>query len=148
LLLTPPLCTRDPQSPPHATSEVQRVGCLEVSVNAVRSRLVPESSVLLAYGFTNRCKLPARVNLTRVRVTGRLAGGSEQSLALFDPRGEIHPAVIGASDWGSETIEYDPPGGTLPASFCIDLAGITDRVYPVSQVCFRRAVERPANPTH
>jgi hypothetical protein len=148
ILLAPPLCTRDLQSPPHATSELRRAGCLEVSVNAVRRRPVPESSLLLAYGFTNRCLAPARVDFTGVRVTARLADGSEEPLALFDPRGEVHSAVIGSGDWGWETLEYDPPGGTLPASFCVNLAGITDRVDPVSQVCFRRVSHRIANPDH
>lgn len=146
LLTLPPLCTRDSGNAPHATARTLRVGRLDVHVNAVTNRLVPESSILFAYVFGNRRDAPARVDFAGVRVTARTEDGTRTTWTPFDPRREIRPATLGPRAWGAETIEYDPPrSGPLPSSICVDFARLTDDVGANSEVCFQRVASAPAN---
>ncbi len=146
LLTLPPLCTRASGSAPHATTHALRVGCLDMNINVVTNRLVPDSSVLFAYVFGNRCDAPTRVDFPSVRVTGKAEGGTGLTWTAFDPRREIRPGTLGPRAWGAETIEYDPPqSGPPPSSICIDFARLTDDVGANSEVCFQRVTSASPN---
>lgn len=77
----------------------------------------------------NRCDHSALVDLARVRVVARDAGGMITELTAFDPRVEIGPRRIDAFGGGEEWIEYGP---AMPsAALEVDLGGVAGEATPL-----------------
>lgn len=97
------------------------VGCVDVAVD--RGADAAARGPVLAIAMANRCDHATRVDVSALRVVGRLGGGGAVRLAPFDPRDEIRPALLDARSVARETIEYRAPAADLEA-LCVELDGL------------------------
>jgi hypothetical protein len=88
------------------------LGCVEMSVWR------DEGSVI-TYAFGNKCDHRVLLDLASVRV---MSDGVVQR--AYDPRDEIHAAMLPANFLGRESIEYQPGGSQL----CVDVGGVNGSI--------------------
>lgn len=134
-----------PGKPPGAAA-ARRVGCLDVRVALACNAAVSSDFPLVAFTLGNRCDAEVAVDFTRLRATGRTAEGgeaAEMALSPFDPKRDIHPAILGSRAMAREVLEYDasPREATRQiAQVCIDLSGMSQGGEPGALVCLTRPV--------
>jgi hypothetical protein len=122
----------------------RRVGCVDVRVASLVDRAADPSSPVVAYDFGNRCRRPALVDLTRVRVVAGYGPATASVLRPFDPEGVIQPGLLDGRGTGREVIAYLSPRGQLdpPAWFCVDVGRLSDGdLQPKTALCFDRDEE-------
>ncbi len=110
------------ESPTHAA---RRRGCVDVKSTLVADARVPRSSALVAYELGNGCDDGHAVDLSQAKVTGR-AGGRETTLVPYDPRFQLHAALLDGRMGGDEAVRYDGPAGSVFEEICIDLRGVVE----------------------
>ena len=123
-------------------ASTRTVGCLDVATEIVRDAEVPESSTVVDVTFGNRCAHGVHVDLSRVRVVARFPDGVRLQLAVFDPRHEIEPKLLGPAAIGHEMLEFDPKSEKTTATrLCIAVEGIdADRAAETATpMCFTTA---------
>jgi hypothetical protein len=109
------------------------IGCLDVAIDR---RADYDGHAVVDYRFGNRCIRPVDVDLARVAVVGKLAGGTEVALAPYDPRLEIRAVRLDGRLAGGEAIAYPTPEPV--ARICVDAASLVHQ-QPAQWMCFGEA---------
>jgi hypothetical protein len=94
---------------------------------AACNRVVAPNRPLVAFTFGNRCNAPVAVDFARIRATAHDPYAGDEPMTVFDPRSEIHPAVLGARTRGREVIEFDRAEEDRPfVSLCVDVSSLAE----------------------
>jgi hypothetical protein len=97
--------------------------CLDVAVDA---HFKPEIvGPVVTYSLGNRCEHDVTLDLQAAHVFVRDTNGRDETLALFDPRHEIHTLVVPARVQGRERLGYIAPHVDAGfAQVCVDVGAI------------------------
>jgi hypothetical protein len=135
-LLSAPECDAGQEG---STVATRRVGCLDVRMALACNHVVAQNRPLVAFTFGNRCDAPVAIDFTRVRVTAHDGDAGDEPMTAFDPRGEIHAALLGAHARGREVVAYDPASEDRSvASLCVDVSSLVEGGDAVPPACLAR----------
>lgn len=109
------------------STRVMALGCLDVALRSSSDVQVEPSHPVLRVALGNRCPHAVPVRFSQMRVVGRYDEGPVP-LALRDPRGEVHDAMLDGHAQATESFEFEPlgPRDALPRALCVTLTGLTD----------------------
>lgn len=100
------------------------VDCLDIAVDLGSDPKVREDHPVVEISFANRCEVPVKVDLTRMKVTARYPDGTLHELTPYDPWSSIRPGVLDPLMVGQEAIEYRPRDdeAASPIAVCVEVA--------------------------
>ena len=106
-------------------------GCLDIALRARANLHDPALDV----SFGNRCVEARWIDLSKLEIRGVFPGGESRTLSLFDPRGEIGPALLGGRAAAKERIEI--VGGLGATQLCISVEDVIeiDQAGPRQETC-------------
>jgi hypothetical protein len=93
-----------------------RVGCLDLGI---ARRPDVDGVAVMAYRFGNRCRNATTIDLAKLRVQGRTAGGEDLTLEPYDPKFELEPLQLDGRWAGGEALAY--PSKEPLVQVCVDV---------------------------
>ncbi len=132
---------RDPDGSEPDTTQVRRIGCLQLALVLQEDRLARGPVVRVT--FFNSCQRAIEVDLGAFVVTARYRDGRQHPMQVYDPKGVIRPGVLDSYGQGWEVLEYHPAirdsvsmdisegelvhdseGAGQPVALCFDMAAV------------------------
>ena len=104
---------------------VRTTGCLDIAVEPSGDPAAAGPAAEIRIG--NRCDTGVRVDLARIDATIRLDDGRSATMVIYDPMGEIRPALLDGRSMAREVLEFHPAssrGHGVARQLCLDFRAI------------------------